>query len=291
MQEGRVIAYGSRQLKIHEKNYPTHDLELAAVVFALKSWRHYLYGERFEVFSDHKSLKYIFTQKELNLRQRRWMEYLEDYDFSLQYHPGKANVVADALSRREQGSLASLRCREWKLHHELQPFNLVVSFNEDMAYLANLIAQPLIQNRVIECQALDEDLCELKEKIQAGELVDDHTLGTDGGIRRKGRLIVPGNYEELKREILDEAHMSKLTIHPGSSKMYQDVKRTYRWNNMKREIATYVSKCLTCQKVKIEHQRPAGELQPLAIPEWKWENITMDFLMSLPNTRKSHNAV
>lgn len=84
MQGGKVVAYGSRQLKTHEKNYPTHDLELAAVIFALKSWRHYLYGERFEVFSDHKSLKYLFSQKDLNLRQRRWMEYMEDYDFELQ---------------------------------------------------------------------------------------------------------------------------------------------------------------------------------------------------------------
>ncbi|XP_057479179.1 uncharacterized protein LOC130766528 [Actinidia eriantha] len=97
MQLGKVIAYGSRQLKTHEQNYPTHDLELAAVIFALKSWRHYLYGERFEVFSDHKSLKYLFTQKDLNLRQRRWMEYMEDYDFDLQYHPGKANGIQSAL--------------------------------------------------------------------------------------------------------------------------------------------------------------------------------------------------
>ena len=81
--------------KIHEKNYPTHDLELAAVIFALKIWRHYLNGERFEVFSDHKSLKYLFSQKDLNLRQRRWMEFIEDYDFELHYHPGKANVVAE----------------------------------------------------------------------------------------------------------------------------------------------------------------------------------------------------
>ena len=94
-----MVAYGSRQLKTREINYPTHDLELAVVIFALKSWRNYLYGEKFEVFSDHKSLKYIFTQNELNLRQRRWMEHLEDYDFELQYHPGKANVVSDALSR------------------------------------------------------------------------------------------------------------------------------------------------------------------------------------------------
>ena len=83
MQNCRVIAYASRQLKIHEKNYPTHDLELAAIVFALKIWRHYLYGQKFELYSDHKSLKYLFSQKELNMRQRRWMEYLNDYDFTL----------------------------------------------------------------------------------------------------------------------------------------------------------------------------------------------------------------
>jgi hypothetical protein len=94
-----VIAYGSRQLRKQEGNYPTHDLELAAVVFALKSWRHYLYGESCDIYTDHKSLKYIFTQKELNLRQRRWLELIKDYDLSIHYHPGKANVVADALSR------------------------------------------------------------------------------------------------------------------------------------------------------------------------------------------------
>jgi len=100
MQEKRPVAYASRQLKVHEKNYSMHDLELAAVVFALKTWRHYLYGSQFQVFSDRKSLKYLFDQKELNMRQLRWMEYLKDYDFELLYHPGKANVVADALSRK-----------------------------------------------------------------------------------------------------------------------------------------------------------------------------------------------
>ncbi|KAL4277816.1 hypothetical protein GQ457_03G008370 [Hibiscus cannabinus] len=100
MQEGRVVAYASRQLKVHEKNYPTHDIELAAVVFTLKIWRHYLYGEKCIVYTDHKSLKYLMTQKELNLRQRRWLELLKDYDLSIEYHPGKANVVADALSRK-----------------------------------------------------------------------------------------------------------------------------------------------------------------------------------------------
>ena len=108
MQSGRVVACGSRQLKNHEQNYPTHDMELATIIFALKIWRLYLYGEQFEVFSDHKSRKYIFTQRDLNMRQRRWMEYLEDYDFTLHYHPGKGNVVDDALSWKSRGVLASI---------------------------------------------------------------------------------------------------------------------------------------------------------------------------------------
>ena len=102
MQEGRVVAYASRQLKRHEENYPTHDLELAAVVHTLKIWRHYLLGNHCNIYTDHKSLKYIFTQSDLNMRQRRWLELIKDYDLEVRYHPGKANVVADALSRKAQ---------------------------------------------------------------------------------------------------------------------------------------------------------------------------------------------
>ena len=102
MQHGKVIAYASRQLKTHELKYPTHDLELAAIVIALKIWRHYLYGEKCEIYTDHKSLVYIFIEKELNMRHRRWMELIKDYDCTINYHPGKANVVADALSRKER---------------------------------------------------------------------------------------------------------------------------------------------------------------------------------------------
>jgi len=114
VQNRQVVAYASRQLKVHEKNYPTHDLELAAVVFVLKIWRNYLYGSRFEVFSDHKSLKYLLDQKELNMRQRRWLEFLKDYDFQLSYHLVKANVVPDALSRKSL-HMSSLMVKEFEL--------------------------------------------------------------------------------------------------------------------------------------------------------------------------------
>ena len=124
MQEGKVISYLSRQLKQHKQNYPTHDLELAAVVLALKTWRHYLMGNHCEIYSDHKSLKYIFTQKELNMRQRRWIELIKDYDLDIHYHPGKANVVADALSRLPC-RLNSMTLKEKpSLHKELEDFRM-----------------------------------------------------------------------------------------------------------------------------------------------------------------------
>ena len=124
MQSGRVEAYGSRQLKNREQNYPTHDMELVVIVFALNIWCHYLYGEQFEVFLDHKSLKYVFTQWDLNMRQRRWMEFLEDYDFTLHYHPSKENVMADALSWKSWGVLASVASREWQMLEVVGQFRL-----------------------------------------------------------------------------------------------------------------------------------------------------------------------
>ena len=108
LQNEKVVAYASRQLKDHERNYPTHDLKMAVVVFALKIWGHYLYGVRCEIFTDHKSLKYIFTQKDLNMRQRRWLKLVKDYDCEIHYHLGKANSVADALSRKEEAKLMSI---------------------------------------------------------------------------------------------------------------------------------------------------------------------------------------
>ena len=119
MQERRVISYGSRQLLSHEENYPTHDLELAAVIYALKLWRHYLLGNRCEIYTDHQSLKYLFTQPDLNLRQQRWLEKIADYDLGISYTPGKANVVADALSRKAYCSELEVQIQQPPLYAKL----------------------------------------------------------------------------------------------------------------------------------------------------------------------------
>ncbi|GJS51898.1 putative reverse transcriptase domain-containing protein [Tanacetum coccineum] len=250
MQNEKVIAYASRQLKIHEKNYTTHDLELGAVVFALKIWRHYLYGTKCTVFTDHKSLQHILDQKELNMRQRRWLELLSDYDCEIRYHPGKANVVADALSRKER--IKPLRTEAQK------PENLK---NEDVGGM------------------IRRDIT--KEKLEPR---------ADGTLCLNGRSWLPC-YGDLRTVIMHESHKSKYSVHPGSDKMYQDMKKLYWWPNMKADIATYVSKCLTCAKVKAEHQRPSGLLVQPKIPEWKWDNITMDFVTKLPKSPQGHDTI
>ena len=146
MQKGRVIAYASHQLKPHKENYPTHDLELAAAVFALKIWRHYLYGVRCEEYIDHKSLKYIFTHKELNMRQRRWLELLKDYDMEVKYHPGKGNVVADALSRKSTVYVAHLLTQEKRLLEELDGLQIEVVLPGNQSYIAALqTSSPLVE--------------------------------------------------------------------------------------------------------------------------------------------------
>ncbi|KAJ8761702.1 hypothetical protein K2173_004478 [Erythroxylum novogranatense] len=199
MQGDRVITYASRQLKPYELNYPTHDLELATVIFALKIWRHYLYDVQTKIFTDHKSLKYLLSQKELNLRQQRWIELLKDYDLLIEYHPGKANVVADALSRKS--SIAHVRTVYLPLLEEMAKLTISLKQEEPNCLLANFRVRLILREKVRELQTQDADLSKLREEIQ---------------------------------------------------------------------------------NVKAEHQAPSGMLRPLSILEWKWQRVTIDFLVGLP---------
>ena len=171
MQNGRVVAYASRQLKPHEKRYPTHDLELAAIVFALKMWRHYLLGERFELFTDHKSLKYLFSQRDLNLRQQRWLEFLASYDFDISYTPGKGNVVADALSRkREELNLMIMEMKQLEIIAEYK-FRPTGGLEPDM--LASLSVRPTLLEQIGENQRRDMKLAEILNRLELVAGSDD----------------------------------------------------------------------------------------------------------------------
>ncbi|KAA0063403.1 reverse transcriptase [Cucumis melo var. makuwa] len=237
MQQGKVVAYASRQLKSQEQNYPTHDLELAAVVFALKIWRHYLYGEKIQIFTDHKSMEYCFTQKELNMRQRRWLKLVKDYDYEILYHPGKANVVADALSRKVAHS-AALITKQAPLLRDLERAEIAVSIGEVTSQLAQLTVQPTLRQRIIVAQLNDPYLVEKRLLVEAGQS-EDFSISSDDGLTFDGRLYVPEE-SAVKVELLTEAHSSPFTMHPRSTKMYQDFRRGYWWRNMKREVAHFV---------------------------------------------------
>jgi hypothetical protein len=284
MQDGSAIAYASWQLRRHEEHYPTHDLELLTVVHTLKVWRHYLLGNLVHIYTDHKSLKYLFTQHDLNMRQQRWLEQIKDYELEVYYHPSKANVVVDTLSRKH-----------WCKHLTVQSYFSYCDPKEPSLWvvpygrLNNLALIPSIKEDVITAQRTNIGMGHLRRRLELGE-AQCFRQDTDGVLWFKDHLVVPKDFE-LHRKIMDKAHCSRYSIHPGTNKMYQDLKKNFWWTRMKWEIAKYVSECDTCWRVKADHLTLARNLQPLSIPEWKWENICMDFIVGLPHTSHGYNSI
>ena len=223
------------------------------------------------------------------MRECRWMEFLEDYDFTLHYHLGKANVVADALSWKSRGALASIASREWRMLETVGQFGLQYC-EHAQGMLGSLVTIPSLLSRVIESQGQDTEIVSIRDRVQSGTTDEGWTIHVDGSLRYIGRVVVP-QLIDLREEILREFHCSRFSVHPGGTKMYQDLRRQYYWNGMKRHVGDFIRRCLMCQQVKAEHQKPAGLLQPLEVAEWKWEHVTIDFVTHLPQTPQGHDAI
>jgi hypothetical protein len=282
MQKGRVISYSLRQLRHLEQNYPTHDLELADVVMALRTWRHCLLGNVVHIYMDHKSLKYIFTQPDLNMRHQGWIELNNDYELEVHYHPGKANAITNALS-----------C---KAHYNYLP--AVCSTGEESSTrvlldlsLFNITLTPTLRSEIITVQKSDEGMCHVKRRMQDGDpTVTCFRKDAEGTLWFMDRLVVPKK-EALKKKILDETHASRYSINVGSTKMYHDLRKKFWWTRLKQETPHYVLECDTCQKVKADYMKPGGLLQPLSILDWKWDDISMNFIVGLPMTADKFDSI
>jgi hypothetical protein len=220
------------------------------------------------------------------MRQRRWLELIKDYDLEIHYHLGKANVVANALGHKVSCHCHSTRASDTTLCQKMEKLNLGMIQHET---LTQLKLELVLLQRIIDAQRIDKGMKHIHEKLKAGKA--NCFRKDDQGIIWFNDCIVVSKDAEIRQQILDEAHLSRYSIHPGSTKMYQDLKQHYWWTKMKIEIARYVARCDTCRRVKAVDMKTAGPLQSLPIPTWKWEDISMDFIVGLPKTAKGFDFI
>ncbi|KAE8705397.1 cytochrome P450 78A7-like [Hibiscus syriacus] len=251
MQEGHPVAYESRKLNETERRYTVHEKEMTAVVHCLRTWRYYLLGSKFIVFTDNVANSYFLTQKKLSPKQARWQEFLAEFDLSFEHKSGKVNFVADALSRR---------------------------------YNMELVSMPMghMRERIKEGLSHDPMATSLIKLDTEGKT---RKFWLEGGLlyARGHRLYVP-QFEGLRKEIMKECHDSKWAGYPGIHRTLALIADHYYWPHMGNDVEAYVKTCLVCQQDKIEQKKPAGLLQPLPIPERPWESLSMDCIVGLPVT-------
>lgn len=265
MQEGRVLAYESRKLNSAELNYPIHEKELLAIIHSLKVWRHYLLGIKFKIETDHQSLRYLSTQPNLSRRQCRWMELLQEFDFDIEYVKGKENVVADALSRRFLANAIS--CIRNSLIDEIK-----THYASD-----DVLKLPF------------ESLCKEARTVEEIDRFRSYDL-KDNILYYNARVCIP-KFGEYRLKIMHDFHDIPVAGHPGFQKTYMATKRHYYWEGMKGDIKSYVERCLTCQVSKVEQVKTPGLLQPLGVPNLKFESISMDFIVALPKTQAGFDSI
>jgi hypothetical protein len=267
-QDGKPIAFESRKLDPTQRRYSVQEKELFAVIHALRTWRHYLYGNRFVVTTDHQSLKYFCDQQDLTGRKARWADLIQEFDFSIRYRKGSLNTVADALSRL----------------HEVN----MLSFTELKSDLFDLL-----RGKYLDDSFFKRYWVRAESGIEANEITKPSKSTfhiSNGLLYRNGKVCVP-DLPEVKKKILYECHDAPSAGHPGIHRTLVLVSTNFFWPQLRHDVQTYVVKCLQCQINKAERLKVAGLLHPLDIPNKKWESISMDFIVSLPRTQRGHDSI
>ncbi|MGH2639958.1 MAG: reverse transcriptase domain-containing protein, partial [Rhabdochlamydiaceae bacterium] len=263
------IAFLSHKMNDAEKNYPVHEQELLAVICALREWRHYLHGRKFKVITDHQSLRYLQTQPHLSPRQVRWSEFLQDYDFDVEYKPGKQNVVADALSRRPDHATTTEAVQCNALFNSSAQVSKEYAKRIKAAYLADKGCRDILANP----QQYQTHFTVKNEMIYCGQ-----------------QLYIPPD-KQIRAELLLEAHDAPTSGHVGTAKTVELLARTYYWPNLAIDVKAYVTSCPACQSNKARSSNAIGLAKAIAPPPRRWDQVTMDFITDLPRTASGNDTI
>jgi transposase InsO family protein len=272
------ICYMSKKMLPAETRYPVHHKEMLAIICALKEWRHYLHGSKFTVriMTDHRSLVHMDTQPKLSERQARWMEFLSEFDYVIEYQEGTKNVVADALSRRADHGTAAEDAGVGATLAFLNSFSassISTSLLDEIK--SGYSTDPVCQSILSGASSLRYKQMSVKQDL----------------IWQNNTAVVVPDIEALKTKILGEVHDSKLAGHLGVEKTYKLLQKHFYWPNIYRDVKKYVTTCLICQRIKSENKKKKGLLQPIEIPLRRWHTVTMDFITQLPKTKHGHDAI